>query len=476
MKHQLLSRILVLSLAAFLVACSSVREGMEGHGDAVAIANGYELTIDHLAELLAPVSESIAPANTWIIDRTVDLWVSYTVLASEYAREDEFARLDIAPLARFNTQRTLAGLLQADLLRARAIPNDSVLRAMYEREQPYVRVRARHLVIWVPDDASEAEVDSLRRRAEDIRQRLVAGESFSELAQRYSADPLSGRRGGDLGWKTRGQLVEPLDSIAFNLEPGTISDLVRTNFGFHILEVTQRRNPEFHLVRPEFEKDLIDRRAEEIEAGFADSLMAAANVEISPGSIQLLRRIAFSPRLNRLGSADRQAILVRYDGGELTMGEWIDFVVRSGPDAQAIFASPDTTSARELLRQLARNEIIARAARTSGYEFSDRQADSVAVLARGDLRVAAQDAGYRATIMLQDAPEIPAAVDQAFNMLFLGRRGTRTLDRASPALRRNGPAILIHPYRYPLVVERLRELRAAAGPPGTENRGSENGS
>jgi parvulin-like peptidyl-prolyl isomerase len=73
--------------------------------------------------------------------------------------------------------------------------------------------------------------------AQELLERLKKGESFAKLAEQYSIDG-SRRRGGDLGFFTRGQMVKPFEDAAFKLEKGQISDIVKTQFGYHIIKRT----------------------------------------------------------------------------------------------------------------------------------------------------------------------------------------------------------------------------------------------
>lgn len=75
--------------------------------------------------------------------------------------------------------------------------------------------------------------------AQELRERILAGEDFAELAREHSDDRGSAREGGDLGEFTRGQMVKPFSDAAFALEPGGVSDVVESEFGFHIIQRTQ---------------------------------------------------------------------------------------------------------------------------------------------------------------------------------------------------------------------------------------------
>jgi len=119
---------------------------------------------------------------------------------------------------------------------------DSNKDAMYKEE-----VRASHILIKVPADASSEQEEGLRKKAQDIlEQAKQPNAAFSELAVRYSEDTGSAQRGGDLNFFPKNRMLKEFDEVAFTLEPGQVSDLVKTQFGFHIIKVTGKKDFDFY--------------------------------------------------------------------------------------------------------------------------------------------------------------------------------------------------------------------------------------
>lgn len=99
------------------------------------------------------------------------------------------------------------------------------------------RVRARHILLRVDENAPEEEKAPVRKKAEELVAKAKGGSDFAELAKKHSEDQGSAPSGGDLGFFGRGQMVPPFEAVAFSLEPGSVSDIVETNFGLHIIKV-----------------------------------------------------------------------------------------------------------------------------------------------------------------------------------------------------------------------------------------------
>ena len=125
---------------------------------------------------------------------------------------------------------------------------------------PEIR-EASHILLKAGDD----DEDAVRARIEDLRQRIVAGESFAEIAREYSEDPGSAGAGGDLGEIERGVMVKDFEDVLFSLEPGELSEPVRTGFGWHLIRLHAVSGGEVQpldAVRATLEDEIRTERAE----------------------------------------------------------------------------------------------------------------------------------------------------------------------------------------------------------------------
>jgi len=125
-----------------------------------------------------------------------------------------------------------------------------------------VQTEVRHILIRVDEETGEAEA---LQRLRQLRARLAAGESFAELARAHSDDTGSAVRGGELGWVNPGTMVPPFQTAMDELVIGELSDGIKTRFGWHLIQVSGRRDydstDEFR--RGEARKQLLSRRVEE---------------------------------------------------------------------------------------------------------------------------------------------------------------------------------------------------------------------
>jgi len=128
------------------------------------------------------------------------------------------------------------------------------------------QVRARHILIQVPPDATPEKTEEARKRAEEILAKAKKGEDFASLAEKYSQGPTA-KKGGDLGYFPRGRMVKEFEDAAFSVQPGEISPVIRTQFGFHVIkveDVKKERTQGLEEVRKSIESTLRDQKARDL--------------------------------------------------------------------------------------------------------------------------------------------------------------------------------------------------------------------
>jgi peptidyl-prolyl cis-trans isomerase D len=144
--------------------------------------------------------------------------------------------------------------------------------------------RASHILLTVPAGAPAAEKDAVRARAAALLEQLrKAPQTFAAVAKAQSQDPGSAARGGDLDFFARGAMVKPFDDAVFALQKGALSDLVESEFGFHIIQLTDIKAPQtrsFESMRAEIEASLRTQQAQKL---FAENAETFSNLVYEQG-------------------------------------------------------------------------------------------------------------------------------------------------------------------------------------------------
>jgi peptidyl-prolyl cis-trans isomerase D len=150
-------------------------------------------------------------------------------------------------------------VLGRDELAAQAIVGDQDIKAYYKTHEARFKEaesrRASHILIRADKGAPEAEANAAKAKAEELlgQVRKVPAD-FAKIAKQHSQDPGSAAKGGDLDWFARGAMVKAFEDTVFALKDGQVSDVVRSDFGFHVIRVTG--------IRPERIKSIDDVKAE----------------------------------------------------------------------------------------------------------------------------------------------------------------------------------------------------------------------
>ena len=169
-------------------------------------------------------------------------------------------------------------VLDIETIRQSVVVNDKDLKDYYEQNLQRLSSkeerRASHILIAAAKDAPEADKKTARAKAEELLKAVKAKPaSFAEVARKNSQDPGSAVKGGDLDFFARGAMVKVFEDTAFKLNKSEISDVVESEFGFHIIQLTDIKAPKvasFESMRPALEADLKKQQAQRKFAELAE--------------------------------------------------------------------------------------------------------------------------------------------------------------------------------------------------------------
>ena len=173
-------------------------------------------------------------------------------------------------------------LVDVNQIRQSLQVSDDMLKRQYQANiQQYQvpnRVHVQHILFMTVGKTTDAEVEEVKKKAEDVLKQVKKGGKFEDLAKKYSEDPGSKDKGGDLSWITQGQTVPEFEKTAFSLSPGQVSDLVKTQYGFHIIKVLEKETAHtkpFEEVKDSLRAPLLLSQADKLASDTADKLSAA---------------------------------------------------------------------------------------------------------------------------------------------------------------------------------------------------------
>jgi peptidyl-prolyl cis-trans isomerase C len=216
-----------------------------------------------------------------------------TQIKGQFPSEAEFQKALTqrhTTLAQLETEQR-RDLLNAKTIEAEVAPKvsitpqdlDTYYKANPDQFKEPETVRASHILFSIPASATAEQKAAARTEAEGVLKRAKAGEDFAALAKQYSKDPGSAAVGGDLNFFPKEQMVPPFSAAAFAMKPGEISNLVETQFGLHIIKVTDRRagrTVPLAEVSDRLSNFLKQRRQQELMQQYLQGLKAKYRVEI----------------------------------------------------------------------------------------------------------------------------------------------------------------------------------------------------
>ncbi|NJD17809.1 MAG: hypothetical protein FIA95_00775 [Gemmatimonadetes bacterium] len=442
-----------------LVASCGGEESTEG---LVARAGRHGLTVDDAVELL--VDHENLPNDVEVVRALAELWVDYTLLAAEAAADSTLAGLNLEPLVRQQLDQEVIFQLRDSVIEVDTLISDAELLALYEREAPESQLRASHILMTFPEQATPAARDSVRAALEAVRRRALAGEDFAALAREYSQDPGNAAMGGDLGTVNRGDLVKPLEDAAFALQPGAISEVVETPYGLHVIRVASKEAPGFEQVKDQFRQRVISQRFIQAESTFVAGVEGQGKPTVEEGAMAVVREVAKDPTAG-LSRRQLRRALVSYNGGSVSVQDFLAVLQSQQPQFRAQVEAATDEQIENFLKGLAQRELLVAEAGRKGLAPSQARVDSLVGEARRQLRSVAAEIGL---VPLERAPDeklepaLARAVRRALTDVLMGARDVVPLGQLSFQLRDNQRASVFDA-GLGQVVLKVGQVRAGRG-------------
>lgn len=177
-------------------------------------------------------------------------------------------------------------MIEQDFIPAITV-SDEDKRKFYEENSSQMQrpdqFRVSHILIAVDEKATPEQKEEAKKKANAIKSMLDAGQDFADLARRNSDDPGSKDNGGELPWMSQGQTVPPFEAAAMALKPGETSDVVETQFGYHIIRLHERRSAgvvAYEEVEPRIDEFLKRKGIQERIEGEIETLKSQSKVEL----------------------------------------------------------------------------------------------------------------------------------------------------------------------------------------------------
>lgn len=220
---------LVLCFVLFLTSVYSQNK----HREVLLTINDKEITKEEFQRIYDKNKKNLSTGEVTSVKDYLDLFINFKLKVYEAEKLGlDTTQSFINEFQGYKEQLASPYLLDQET-------NQRIIREAYDRMQ--YEVKASHILIKLSPDALPEDTLEAYEKAMEIRQRVLKGESFESVAKGSSDDPSVKNNGGDLGYFTVFQMIYPFENAAYNLEIGKISKPVRTRFGYHIVQVTDKR-------------------------------------------------------------------------------------------------------------------------------------------------------------------------------------------------------------------------------------------
>jgi PPIC-type PPIASE domain len=348
---------MVVGVTLVLGGCKGLSDMFMARPTAAAEAGGTSLSVARLAQFMTSIKG--VPQTQEGARFLVDMWVDYTLFGQALANGRDLADSATAVQVLWPDIAEAVGAQWHDSLTAhRERPAPGAADSLYRLDS--VRV-LQHILIRVPKTADALTRATARHKIDQALARLKSGAAFSKVAEEYSEDPGSNKTGGYLPAARRGQYTAPFDSAGWALAPGAMTGVVETSFGYHII-----RRPPAAEARDRLLAFATGHVGQKLDSMYLDGLGIKKHLTIVSGAptamLAALRDIE--------GSRHSKQAIASYDGGALTVEDFLRWVVALGPGWVADLSSRPDSGLRQFAMVIAQNKLLLNQADSAGVKVS----------------------------------------------------------------------------------------------------------
>jgi peptidyl-prolyl cis-trans isomerase D len=449
--------ILVAVLASGLVGCGNFRDLFSAHADVAAEAAGQQLPAQRLAQIMAAGGKGVK-LNRQTADFVTNVWVDYALFGQALAQGK--LPVDSASVAEvvWPEISELKGTHWHDtLMSRRGAVSEAQVDSLYRTADTRL---LQHILFTARANAAPAERAASRSKAQAALAQIRKGASFDKLAAQLSEDPGSKPDSGYLPPGPKGRFVPAFDSAGWSLQPGQVSGLVETPFGYHII-----KRPSMEEARSRLIGYLQQRAGIRLDSLYMDSLATANKIEVLSGAPAAMRQAADAPDQSR--KSDKA--LVKYTGGALTVKDYLRWLRALPPQYNQQLQEANDSVLNRFARILTQNVLLLREADANKIAIAPTEWTALKQQYEGQLDTLKREMDLQggdltdSSIALDEREKVAGLkVERYFDQLIEGKSRLRPLPSALATLLRERLPYTIHEAGVSRALELAGEEKAKA--------------
>jgi hypothetical protein len=337
--------IALAAVAAFtLLACSGLKDALNAHTDWVARAGGAELTVTKLANMLG---KSRAPIRKDIAKSIANVWVDYQLLGVAAAHGDSLNDPKLIDEAMWPAIASLKAKKWYDVVsKGWGVEDTAAAQRQWESGQ----ILAADHILLLTQGMNDAQKADAKKKADAIRAKVTAA-NFAATATKNSQDQQSARQGGSLGIFPKGSMVPEFEKALVALQPGQISPVIQTQYGYHIIH-----RPTYEQVKSQLLAASKGRSVAVAESTYLAKVEQNGKIEVKKDAPTIVRALGNDPDAYRRD----KTVLATSTAGKFTtsrLAGWLETLPPQARVLDQIKQSPDSLLV-QLVRNFVKNELV----------------------------------------------------------------------------------------------------------------------